>query len=145
MTSKEINLVIKENKDLIADYVKIEEFRPNFGEWEWTTPWYNDKDPIILYPIVFYTAFVQINVKLCLYKLKDKFSVNVEVKSQDRSYKKLEALSYTENYNDFKIEYFIKAIKYCLKIKRVINQKEDMTQKTLGSAVREGLMLKDFC
>ena len=144
MTTKEINLVIKENKDLIADYVKIEEFSGKFGEWEWSSSWW-EKDKINLYPIDFRTAFITITIRLSLWPLKDKFIIAVEVRSPDRSYKKFEALSYQENYNDFHINYLIKAIKYSLKIKRIINQKEDMTQKALGSAVREGLMLKDFC
>lgn len=144
MTTKEINLVIKENKDLIADYVKIEEFSGKFGEWEWGNSWW-DKDKINLYLIDFRTAFITITIRLSLLPIKDKFSISVEVRSPDRSYKKFETLSYQENYNDFKIDYLIKAIKYSLKIKRIINQKEDMTQKALGAAVREGLMLKDFC
>lgn len=141
MNTTDINLIIKENEDLVTKLLSDKNSAIKL-DLSWDRYWYR-KD-YYLNVVTFHTAFTRISVRMELQHYKDKLLVIVQVSPYDRAYSKLESLSCSENYTDFKIEYLTNAIKYAWKIMHLIFQKEDLIQKIIGTAVREGKLLKDF-
>lgn len=141
MNTTDINLIIKENEDLVTRLLSDNKSDIKL-DLSWDTYWY--RNDFYLNVVTFHTAFTRISVRMELLHDKDRLLVIVQVSPYDRAYSKLESLSCSENYTDFKIEYLTNAIKYAWKIMHLIFQKEDLIQKIIGTTVREGKLLKDF-
>lgn len=141
MNTTDINLIIKENEDLVTKLLSDKNSDIKL-DLSWDTYWY--RNDFYLNFVTFHTAFTRISVRLELQHDKDRLFIIIQVSPYDRAYSKLACLSCSENYTDFKIEYLTDAIKYAWKIKHLIFKKEDLIQKIIGTAVREGKLIKDF-